>query len=69
MRTGRAPELAAANAALAEPDVRRLGPLDGHPVGLEARPGEDEEAPQIVLVEISDRIDQISIEGHGSGDL
>jgi hypothetical protein len=55
--------LAAFDHLLAQPHP---GPILGgdHPVTLELGPGKDEQPAQVVLVEISDRVEQIAVKGH-----
>lgn len=60
MWAGSARLLAAPHHPLSKLDVG-FGP-QGHPGPLEFRPGEDEQPPQFVLVEIPDGVDQVSIE-------
>ena len=61
MRAGAALSFPATHRSFAKPD-RRAGDAHGDTGALEARPGQDEETSEAVLVELFDGVDQIAIE-------
>jgi len=62
-----ATRLATADRLLAEMDLGMVVSVQGAR-SVQLRPGQDEQAAQIVLIEVLDRIEQVAIEGHrGTG--
>ena len=66
MGAGGATLLAAFDHLLAKP---HLGPILGgnYSVTLELGPGKDEQSAEVVLVEVSNRVEQVAVKGHLSG--